>query len=88
MDEKQKIKIVIVEDEYLIALGTRNHLLQMGYAVPAIYPSGQRALAGIEAEQPDLAKKYEMTVVFGRMSITILPSIRKLNFPAAYAPNA
>ncbi|MBF0559178.1 MAG: response regulator [Nitrospirae bacterium] len=47
-------KIVIVEDEGLLALQIENELLQNGHSVAAIYASGEEALKRIEAEKPDL----------------------------------
>lgn len=47
-------RILIVEDEGLLALQIKNELLKMGHTITAIYVSGEEALKGIEAEKPDL----------------------------------
>ncbi len=47
-------KIVVVEDERVVALDIRTHLQRAGYIVPAVYPSGEEALANIESDEPDL----------------------------------
>ncbi|MBF0500357.1 MAG: response regulator [Candidatus Riflebacteria bacterium] len=47
-------KILIVEDEAILALQMKENLLQMGYSITAIYPSGEEALEGIPAAPPDL----------------------------------
>ncbi|MBW2630648.1 MAG: PAS domain S-box protein [Deltaproteobacteria bacterium] len=52
MDEKPKI--LIVEDERIIALETRYKLESMGYDVPAIVSSGEEAIKKAEELHPDL----------------------------------
>jgi two-component system, cell cycle sensor histidine kinase and response regulator CckA len=52
--EETRTKILIVEDEALIALDLRSLLEQMGYTVLAIVHSGEKALALIEQDPPDL----------------------------------
>lgn len=47
-------KILIVEDEGLLALQIEKELQQNGHAVAAICASGEEALKFIEAERPDL----------------------------------
>jgi PAS domain S-box-containing protein len=47
-------KILIVEDEILVALSLKRDLEQMGYSVIAIYVSGEEAIQNIEALKPDL----------------------------------
>ena len=48
----ENVKILIVEDELLIAEGLRSMLEGMGYEVPAIFVSGRKAL---EAFRPGIA---------------------------------
>jgi PAS domain S-box-containing protein len=48
-------RIVIVEDEGIIALQLKSALEQMGHTVVAAYASGEDALAGIKTAKPDLA---------------------------------
>lgn len=52
MSEK---KILIVEDEGMIALGMKEILEEWGYTVCGIADSGERALKLAELERPDLA---------------------------------
>lgn len=47
-------KIVIVEDEQIVALDIKMHLQKYGYEVPAIFASGEEAVDGIPALNPDL----------------------------------
>lgn len=47
-------KIVIVEDERIIALDIKNSLKKFGYEVPVIFSSGEKLLEEIEEIQPDL----------------------------------
>ncbi|MFH0787091.1 MAG: response regulator [Pseudomonadota bacterium] len=51
MDKK---KIVIVEDEAIIALDLKSNLERLGYTVLATVNSGEKALELIEQDQPDL----------------------------------
>lgn len=62
-DEKQALadastekpaRIVIVEDERIVALDIRAHLNRFGYEVVAVYASGEAILENIEADAPDL----------------------------------
>ncbi len=50
----EKKKILIVEDEGLVALKTKKDLERIGYDVVAIFASGEEALEGIDAVRPDL----------------------------------
>lgn len=47
-------RILIVEDERIIAFNLRQRLIKLGYEVPAIASNGNKALEEIEKEQPDL----------------------------------
>ncbi len=49
-----KIRILIVEDELIIAEDLRIHLEKLGYSITGIAKSYERALQLIEAEEPDL----------------------------------
>jgi len=49
-----KPKIIIVEDELIIAQEVKQQLMNLGYSVPAITVSGDDALKKIEALRPDL----------------------------------
>jgi PAS domain S-box-containing protein len=47
-------KILIVEDEMIVALDLKNRLTKLGYTVPALAASGEEALAMLANMQPDL----------------------------------
>lgn len=47
-------KVLIVEDEALVACDIERRLIQAGYAVPAIAASGEQALRSIEQTSPNL----------------------------------
>jgi DNA-binding LytR/AlgR family response regulator len=48
------IKILVVEDEMLIAAKISMHLTNLGYEVTGILPRGEEALLGIEENKPDI----------------------------------
>ncbi|MDM8552433.1 diguanylate cyclase [Desulfobacterales bacterium HSG2] len=48
------IKILIVEDEFIVANDIRNSLHAMGYVVTGIAASGEKAIRKAESEKPDL----------------------------------
>ena len=50
----KKVRILIVEDEILVARDLQMHLEQMGYTVAGMVPSGKQAIQEIENEVPDL----------------------------------
>ena len=50
----ENANIVIVEDEYIVALDIKMHLQRFGYRVPALFASGEDLLERIEAVDPDL----------------------------------
>ncbi|NQU04343.1 MAG: PAS domain S-box protein [Syntrophaceae bacterium] len=50
----EKAKILIVEDERIIARAMRHKLESMGYAVPATVSSGEEAITKAQELQPDL----------------------------------
>ncbi|MEJ2033506.1 MAG: response regulator [Deltaproteobacteria bacterium] len=49
-----KPKILVVEDEWIIANDIKDSLAEMGYRVTAIAASGEDAIARVEEELPDL----------------------------------
>lgn len=49
-----KPKILIVEDEAIVAKNLQNRLRAVGYAVPAIASSGEEALRKVKSIKPDL----------------------------------
>ena len=50
----KKIKILIVEDEMIIAANISLQLTTLGYEVTGIIPRGEDALLHIEDNQPDI----------------------------------
>ncbi|GAB5526511.1 MAG: hypothetical protein Roseis2KO_43830 [Roseivirga sp.] len=50
----QKVKVIIVEDESLVAADLNYQLLSLGYAVPGMAKSYTEALRACEMHQPDL----------------------------------
>lgn len=50
----EKKKIMIVEDEGLVALKIKKDVERIGYDVVNVFASGEEALGGIEAARPDL----------------------------------
>ncbi|HZI52675.1 MAG TPA: response regulator [Chitinophagaceae bacterium] len=48
------IKILVVEDEMIIAAKISMHLTNLGYEVTGILPRGEEALLGIEENKPDI----------------------------------
>jgi CheY-like chemotaxis protein len=51
---RMKAKILVVEDEWIIANDIKDCLVDMGYRVTAIASSGEEALARAAEEPPDL----------------------------------
>ena len=49
-----KLKILVVEDESIVAKDIQNGLIKLGYIVPAIVASGEKALEEIDQARPDL----------------------------------
>ncbi|ABE53145.1 response regulator [Methanococcoides burtonii] len=49
-----QIKILIVEDEKIVALGIKKMLKNLGYLVPSIASSGEEAISKAEITFPDL----------------------------------
>jgi len=49
-----KARILIVEDEGIVAMDLRNNLIHSGYSVCGITDSGEDAIQKTEAERPDL----------------------------------
>ncbi len=47
-------KIMVVEDEGVVALDIRRHLEKFGYSVTGIHPSGEEAVEAFDSEEPDL----------------------------------
>jgi len=78
-----KLKVLVVEDESIIAKDIQNSLKKLGYSVPVIVDSGERALEEIERLQPDVVLmdimiKGDMTgidtanIIFERYNIPVI----------------
>lgn len=52
---EQKVKIMVVEDEMIIAAKVAMFLSELGYEVTGILPGAEEAIAHMEYHQPDLA---------------------------------
>ncbi len=50
----EKVKVLIVEDEIIIAMQIRDSLLSLGYHVTSIVDSGEKAIKKTEEDKPDL----------------------------------
>lgn len=51
---EKPVRIVVVEDERIVALDIRAHLQRFGYEVAAMYASGEAILENIESDAPNL----------------------------------
>ncbi|MCK4940894.1 response regulator, partial [candidate division WOR-3 bacterium] len=49
-----KAKILVVEDEKIVALDINNTLNKLGYDVPALVASGDEAIQAVKRTKPDL----------------------------------
>ncbi len=79
-----KYKILIVEDEILVATDIEESLESLGYSVQNIVDTGEKAIAEVERNLPDLVLmdinlKSEMTGIEAARSIT-----KKHNVPIIY----
>ena len=54
MTNPNKTKVLIVEDEAIVACDIKSRLRKAGYTVPATAASGEQALERIEETSPDL----------------------------------
>ncbi len=52
--KKSPIRILIVDDEQVVALDVQNYLKKMGYGITGIATSGKEALEKVEVAKPDL----------------------------------
>jgi PAS domain S-box-containing protein len=77
-------RILIVEDEIITADDIRESLLDMGYSVPGIVSSGEKAIEKLEEDNPDLVLMDIM--IMGEMDgIETANQIRsRFNIPVVY----
>jgi CheY-like chemotaxis protein len=52
--EKTNVRILVVEDESLVALDIKMRLVQLGYEVPSTLSTGEQAIAAAGELKPDL----------------------------------
>ncbi|MCM4158176.1 response regulator [Gramella sp. AN32] len=52
---KEAIKILIIEDELLIAANTSMHLSSLGYSISGIFSNAEEALKSVSSTRPDIA---------------------------------
>ena len=69
-----KSKILIVEDEAIVAEDLKSSLEKIGYFVPAIFASGEEVLEHIEELNPDLIL---MDIILAGEKV--LPTVRHLS---------
>ena len=50
----EAVKILVVEDEMIVAADIADTLQKCGYEVTGIFPKGERAFESMQSEQPDL----------------------------------
>ncbi len=50
----KKVKVMIVEDEYLIAMNTKVELNRLGYKTCKLVNTGEKAFRNVEQEKPDI----------------------------------
>ena len=72
-------RVMVVEDERVVALHLRQQLSRLGYEVPAMVTSGEQALRQIPEVQPDvvLMDIHIEGEIDGIDTVMRLPGIRK-----------
>ncbi|MDG6244671.1 MAG: response regulator [Methanolobus sp.] len=50
----EKIKVLVVEDENIVALEIKSRLKKLGYVVPSVASTGEEAINKAEAFSPDI----------------------------------
>ncbi len=53
-NQSQSMKVMIVEDEAIVALDIRNRLMNMGYTITSVHSTGESAVKAALKDQPDL----------------------------------
>ena len=90
MNEKEKVKppkkILVVEDENLIAMEIQDRLKALGYNVPAVVPSGEEAVNLTSQIKPDLVL-MDIRLNGSMDGIEAAKQIRKhLDIPIVFLP--
>jgi diguanylate cyclase (GGDEF)-like protein len=79
-----KMKILVVEDESIIAMDIAATLKQLGYEVMAIVPSGEQAISKVEEDKPDLVL-MDITLKGGMDGIETAEQMRsRFKIPVVY----
>jgi DNA-binding response OmpR family regulator len=79
-----KIKILIVEDEPIVALDIKNTIMKLGYLVTDIKPNYTDALASIKRDEPDIIF-MDIHLENSKDGIEIVKEIKKSkNIPIIY----
>jgi len=79
-----KVKILVVEDEAVVAEDLKQTLIGMGYDVPAVVYSGERVLDAMEEERPDLIL-MDISLGRGADGITVAETVRtRFDIPVIY----
>jgi two-component system sensor histidine kinase/response regulator len=74
--EMAQTRMLIVEDERIVALDLRARLMRLGYAVAGVCASGQEALRVVEEERPDLML-VDIRIKGGMDGIATVAEIRR-----------
>lgn len=78
------IKVIVVEDESIVAEDIRRTLIKLGYAVPAVVSSGEAAIKKVEEHIPDLVM-MDIVLKGGMDGIETAKQIRsRFNIPIVY----
>jgi DNA-binding LytR/AlgR family response regulator len=82
--EREKIKIVIVEDEFVIAEDIRLRLEDSGYEVLAIFDNAEKAISFITKEIPDIIL-VDINLVGAMDGIELVKQVQlKMQLPIVY----
>lgn len=85
MIEKDKIKILLVDDEALIRMGFRQHLKKLGYAVIGEARNGEEAISLVETLQPNLLlMDIKMPVLDGIQALEKINANRSPMLPCIF----
>lgn len=80
----EKIRIVIVEDEFPIAEDMLTHLELQGYSVTAIFDSAEKALPALQDDKPDILL-VDIKLLGAMDGIELVEELQKtMKFPLVY----
>ncbi|MBX2912311.1 MAG: response regulator [Cyclobacteriaceae bacterium] len=72
-----KVKILVVEDEFIVAEDIRRNLVKLGYEVTGISKTGEEAIAAVKLGTPDLAL-LDIRLGDGIDGVNVAEIIRKI----------